>query len=154
MERKHRASKSSPPAAVSGELGERNELRERSRKRSRLRSRQGRVTTNRTRRVETKPSIDAHEMKRMAAIRHHPQHLRLPILTETDGASSLSLSLSLGLLSRGRKLKLGIRCNNDRIKPNRGSRGQHCIIPPFFLVILWYKDDARKNDASERIRFG
>ncbi|TYK17631.1 hypothetical protein E5676_scaffold434G005020 [Cucumis melo var. makuwa] len=126
----------SSPSPIRHVLREWNNLLKRSRKRSR----EWRIPTNRTRTIKLQPSIDTTEMEVVSTLRHHPQHLRILILTETDGADTISSSH--GFISGEREFR--VRVNNGLVK----THNPVVIVAIWGGVVLSDENDLGENDAG------
>lgn len=71
----------------------------------------------------------------VAALRHHPQHLRFLKLAEADRARGFAVAAF-----RRRVLEPRVRVDHVRVQ-TRHAR------PLFFVAVLGDEDDARKNNA-------
>ncbi|KAF7801274.1 RING-H2 finger protein ATL67 [Senna tora] len=71
----------------------------------------------------------------MAALRHHPQHLRLSVLTQTDRTGRAIPASSSSRHSLLTELKFGIGIDNTLVQPYHSHRPQPTavtfeIVPP------------------------
>lgn len=91
-------------------MRQRDKLRQRCWQGRQHRCRERRSAADRAGGVEAEPGVDAAEVKRVATIRQHPQHLAFPVMVETDRAqrrlpfdfsASASASIPGGSASKG-----------------------------------------------------
>lgn len=124
-------------------MGERDELRQRSGQRRGLRRRHGGGAADGAGRVEPEPCVDAGEVEEVPAIRHHPQHLPLPVLAEADGADGVGL----GGLAEG---ELGVGAYGRLIQA-RGGAAAGAFLLLLLLVFLGDEDDVREPSRAARV---
>lgn len=123
------ASPSSPP--ISGVLGERNDLLQR---RGERRGERG-VTANGARAVQFEPGIKTTLVEEMAALRHHPQHLRILVLAQTNGARGVIAPRALPVT----ELEPRVRVYDALLQPHGAA---------LLLLLLRHEDHAREDDPA------
>jgi hypothetical protein len=84
-------SQSPGPATVGSILRQRGELRQWGRERGGDGCGNGRGPADGAGRALAQPGVEAGEVEHVPALRHHPQHLAVPVLAEADRAAGLSV---------------------------------------------------------------
>lgn len=80
-------------------------------------------------------------MEEVAALGHHPQHLRILVLAQADRARRAAPDAAADALPR--EGELGVRIDDARVEPHR--RALVRVAP--LVVVLGHEDDAGEDDA-------
>lgn len=118
-------------------LAQRHDLLQRRRQRRRER----RVPADGAGAVELEPGVEAHEVKVMPALGHHPQHLEFPIVAEADGTRG---RIAAAELLGKRELRVGV---DDVVVEPRGGVVVIVVLWVLEVVVLGDEDDAGEDDA-------
>ncbi|CAN1782158.1 hypothetical protein LINPERHAP1_LOCUS15683 [Linum perenne] len=93
-------------------------------------------------------------MEKMTTLRHHPHHLQILVLAQTDRAHRVHATTITSESGRGGDV-LGesrVRVDHRRIKPNSG--GGILPIACIVVIVLHDEDDSGEDDIIGRRRSG
>jgi len=141
-----RCQPSSPaPATVGSILRQRDKLREWGGERGGDGCGDGRGPADGARRAPAQPRVEAREVEPVPALGHHPQHLALPVLAETDGARDLGVRARPGL-GEGHPR---VRRDDGGVEPDGGRRGGGAAGGGARrVVVLRHEHDAGHGDGD------
>ncbi|GMN43025.1 hypothetical protein TIFTF001_012230 [Ficus carica] len=146
MENGQSQSQSPRPSPVGGELGQGDDLLQRSGERRRKRG----VPADGAGAVELEPGVEAAEVEAVAALRHHSQHLRSLVLAKADRAGGLLHHRRSRAVPLVRKLRVGV--NDALVKTHDGAVVE--VTPAVVVVVLGDEDDSGEDYAVMGVRVG